>query len=444
MYWGKRRLFTLTNKNLATIWNFNAGDVLSHPQICQNPHLVTSVLQAITITGRRFLATGGWDKTISLYIENEEEMFDLYKTYEGHTADITALTSFSYGFVSGSANGELISWILDTSKPHSTAKLPNGGTVECLASTQKFIYCADQFGTLLVYSVPKLNLLTQIAAHELIVTHSITAIAIRENKMFTADSLGYVREWQIDPDSPTMTPIAMQRCGREEILSIDICHDGKFIVTTSLDMCARLWRTGDLLYVGLFNNTNKWDINDSSTWEPDQPFLKEDKHFHPPAVKSSRKSINSPGLDQIINSKKLSSGTIAARSTARFSLGSSLNNSPNKEMHKSTPDLNQPIDPDLVSRTIEEYINQHAYDEEYQPTSSPFITDPITISKRFEAPRGLPFCSRHQDLVSQVKTLMRPKTSQAKIREPERRTLKIPFKKQNTHKPYKIPVSLTL
>ena len=437
--WGKRRLYTMSTKNVCTLWNFNAGDPMGNPKISDSNSL-TSVLTTFVISGRRLLARGGWDKSIALYVENGTENFDLYRKYLGHTADITALTSFAYGFVSGSANGEIFSWALDTSTPQAKCELPNGGAIECLCSTGKYIYCGDSYGNILTFSIPKLSLLACENAHKTCVSSSLSCIVACKKYLFTADTLGYVKQWELDPSSHQIKGLQIQKCAREEITNLDVCRNGEFFVTTALDMCARLWHSGDLKYVGIFNNLCKWNTEDPSTWSKREPFLKDAKHFHSPkqtalsrfqqAEKSSLELFNNLRVKSQVSLKKLKQQP-------------SVKTIPQTLAEEPKNKAEEPFDIEKIGKTINEYVNTYTFDTEQTIATTERATTGLSV-RPIQNPAELQLSSRPPDLIMKFDRLMKPKTAQAVSRDIKKRVLKIPPKKSSASDVYKIPVTLSL
>ncbi|EAY08585.1 hypothetical protein TVAG_191080 [Trichomonas vaginalis G3] len=462
--WKGRRLFTLTKKNVINVWNFNSAAIMISLDILKGSNLV-SVFAAMSIGTRNVLACGGWDKVLSLYIQTGPESLDLFRSYLGHKSDISSVVSFNYGFISGDANGEIFTWTLDTSKYLAKAKLPNGAQVECLYSTTKYVFVGDNLGFIHVYSVPKLSYVLGRSAHDTVVKSSITDIKSFGKLMYTADTLGYVREWIINEEGQfEMIPGKIERCARDEIRQIEIVSQGKFIITIALDMCALLWRSGDFEYVGLFDGNHFWNLQDEKTWKKDKPFLPDEKHFAREKTstllgekRSSRNSVamslRSARLSNNSNHMILSSQKQVSvfdqnnfiKETAEEGIKPPAKTSQTK--HEERPKT--VVDPELFGKTLTEYFNGNDGHDEIVEISKNYMPEmaPNNRNNFFEKPRELQMTSRPNDLVMRVTTLMKPSTafSRASSRLPARPCLKIPPPRKSTAtRNYRLPVSLTL
>lgn len=459
--WKGRRLMTLTKKNQINVWNFNSGALMTTLDILHSNNLV-SVFAAMSIGTRNVLASGGWDKVLSLYIQTGPETLDLFRSYHGHTSDISSVVSFSFGFISGDANGELFTWTLDTSKALARAKLPNGATVECIHCSQKHVFVGDNLGFLHVYTIPKLTYVTGRSAHDIVVKSSLTDIKSFGKTMYTADTLGYVREWIFNEDNNfELIPGKIQRCARDEIRQIEIVNDGKFIVTIALDMCALMWRVGDFEFVGIFDGVHFWNLENEETWKKDKPFLIDEKHFARDrssnllgldkrgSQKSARVSIRS--LRNSITSNQnvmFSQNQMAMLETQSIKEQSSEENSA-KTPKDEKPPKRVPIDPELFGKALTEYFNGNDGHEEIVEISKNYMPEmaPSHRHNFLEKPKELQLTSRPNDLVSRVANLMKPSTgiSRASSRMPARPCLKIPPPRKSTAtRNYRLPVSLTL
>lgn len=271
---------------------------------------LTSCLAYFKLTGRPFLAKGGIDHSVYLYLEVQPESYALFRKFIGHTGEVSAIESHKEGIITGSLNGEIIMWSLETNFSQAQVVLQDHASVEsmhCIGNNRLLV--GDSEGYIHIFTVPKLNLLDRVKAHGLIVQHSITALdSYNQEILLSGDTFGYVKKWtintKIEQCSETATPpnnrkpsfhvcktashfhyfslmpIDIHRCHTVDILDIKIVNDGKFFATSGADMKTRLFSMESFEFVGLFHFDSNWNLNDKLTWEMKCPNTEiEQKHF---------------------------------------------------------------------------------------------------------------------------------------------------------------------
>lgn len=279
-----RRLITSDFKNRTLLWNYNSGTVIAPLELRPESPLITSLIMCY-IGGRAYLVRAGWDKKICMYSEVEKGLFDLCREFSGHTKDISAVTYHEAGLVSGSVNGEVFSWTLDTSVATSGIHLSGGAGIECMACLKEHCFICDSNGFLHVVEVPRLTVKDCLKAHGLIVSHSLSAIAVDEVNQFlyTADTYGYVKKWAIEEPVKgelNIKGLTIERCHGDEISHLTLIYDGKYLATTGVDMCVRLWETDTFTFVGIFTEESKWSLGDPYTYaKRSTKFEKDPRHF---------------------------------------------------------------------------------------------------------------------------------------------------------------------
>lgn len=161
---------------------------------------ITSCLEFFKIGGREFIVKGGWDKTVLMFTEVDYGSYSLFRRYNGHKGDISSIVSYKDGVISGSVNGEIFCWDIDTNNAQAEAVLQCKAGVEilhCFGGTHLIV--GDSIGFISVFTVPKLQLIERFKAHGLILNHSISAIEsdVKKGVIFTGDTFGYVKKWNI-------------------------------------------------------------------------------------------------------------------------------------------------------------------------------------------------------------------------------------------------------
>ena len=295
-----RRMITTSFKNNALLWNYNSGTVLADLKLKKPRGLITRMTTAY-INGREFLIRAGWDKTISLFNEFEPCKYELYREFRAHTDDISAIVGYQTGLLSGSVNGELFSWSLDTNTPIAGIKLETNSCIECMDMFEQHIFIGDSNGYLHICHLPKLNITDTIAAHGIIVPHAISAMHcdVKRKFLYTADTLGYVKKWRllINEENVLLDVCgSIVRCHNDEITTILAVHNGQFVVTCGIDMMVRVWSATTVELVGFFSDQSLWNIYDEETWARDSGFEVDPKHFEKKnhlAPVSSKKSLGS-------------------------------------------------------------------------------------------------------------------------------------------------------
>jgi hypothetical protein len=274
-----RRMITSDFKNTILLWAYNSGTIISELKLGSTNSLITHLMFA-QINSKDILIRAGWDKVIDLFIEIEPIHFELYRQFRGHSGDISALVGFPNALVSGSVTSEIFCWSLDTTVPLGKYLLSPGTAIECLASIKQSVIVGDSNGFITVLSVPKLTLIQSIQAHGITINHSISALAVdtENNLCYSADTLGYVKQWDIGFGT-VLADKTIIRCHNDEITAVVVFARGNFMATCGIDNNVRIWKLPEFQYVGFFSDESHWDLLKSATWVDQRPFETDQKHF---------------------------------------------------------------------------------------------------------------------------------------------------------------------
>ena len=251
-YSGKRLFTTYFNGNIQ-LWNFSSGTKITTINTLKNNFPISVIIPA-KIEGCNYILKSGWDKIISVFSEKDFQQFNLFRSLIGHTGDITSLSYFEHGVISGSINGEVFIWSLDSSVPYSTFKLSSQSSIECFLLIKNILLIGDSKGIIYQYTCPHLQYLDSFHGHGIISSHSITSLIFNNNYIFSSDTLGYVKRWNYQIDPFNIESDILFRCSNEEIISMEIVNEGNFFLTSSRDLCIRLWCVNTLNCIGLFHD----------------------------------------------------------------------------------------------------------------------------------------------------------------------------------------------
>ncbi|OHT05309.1 EF hand family protein [Tritrichomonas foetus] len=286
-----RKVITATFNGEISIWNPNSGGLIvtiNDPSDSQ-----ISVVRHFTMNGRQFLLTAGWSKVVSLYQEVTPANFELMNQFRGHTSDITAAILDPNGWIiTGSVTGEIFVWPIDMATKPRKVLLDCDTPVECMTTIEYLLFVGDSDGILTVFSLPNLEQVMTFKAHLAIVPHAISAIISFEQSktLLTADSLGYVRLWEIaTTPSLKMDPVKMVRAHDGEVTHIMMLGtSGKFFATAGYDLAVRIWATDSMSLIGTLSSESNWILKDMDTWAKD-PLENDPRHFHINDVEMSSK-----------------------------------------------------------------------------------------------------------------------------------------------------------
>lgn len=343
-----RRVVTSNFNHDVYLWNFNIGNIITKIELASDPIMI-SALEYFSIEGREFLAVGDWSKTLTLYTEVSRGTFILFRQYKEHSGDVCAIAALDEGVISGSTNGELMTWLLDTNMHQAYCKLPRGAAVECIVHIKGYVVVGDSIGFVHVYSCSRLTRLMSIKAHDVSRNHAISAMTYKNGLLVTGDTLGHVKQWMISIDESgfRMTEYLFRRCHLECINMLCITGDGRFLGTCAEDMNLRLWELGTMNYVGLYHEDSSWDIEDRTTWVNTAPV-----NFDP---EPEQQEV------EVARSNRLSSSNV------RFSVGRSMimpgNLPTDMEVlpevieEREEEDPNKPFDIELVRKTFDEFLD---------------------------------------------------------------------------------------
>lgn len=411
-----RRLVTASFDNQVFLWNFNSGSVINELEATEGTALI-STISYFKIGAREYLARGGWDKMITLFAEVEKGSYILYRQFKGHTNDISSIVGFSGGLISGSTNGEILLWILDTNMPQASYSLDEMSAVECMIVVDNYLLVGDSIGFLHVFSLPKLQCLVSQKAHQIIVNYSLTSMDANEEYLYTADTFGYVKKWKMSYDQMLqfeLEEIDIFRCHNDDIMSINLVMGGKFIVTCGIDMCVRIFEAENFEYVGLFNEESKpWNLEKKETWISKPPAVVELKHFN---TKLSELSNTASNLMRSFNS-----------SIASFrNLNINLKNSRQEFQLETIQPQQEVITEDEEEQTFNLTEAQQVVDyllERPKPVPIFEVKEKVKEPQIVIPPRRLQLASRPVDLIERFDIIYssdkkdRPKTAQCQTNE---------------------------
>jgi WD40 repeat protein len=274
-----RRLVTANNVHRVVLWNFNIGEELTQIELVSNPVLI-SVLVYVIVSNREFVAIGGWDRKVSIYSELEKGEFRVFRQYQDHTGDITAITAYGDYLISGTGTGELMVWTLDTNFHQYQAMTPGGVSIECITCLHGLAAVGDSDGFIHVFGIPRLALMASVAAHGINRAHSISAIVSNKDVLFTGDTLGYVKKWRIKCETNfELYEDRIFRAHTEQIQGFSFAGEGELLATFAGDMNVRLWFVQTCEYIGTFHEENSWMCNNEETWGKTSPAEIDPRHF---------------------------------------------------------------------------------------------------------------------------------------------------------------------
>ena len=441
-----RALITSTFNNTIVVWNYNSGSAITQLDLgaVKSP---VSVIRCFSAAGRNYLVRAGWDKTIWLYEEMTVNNFELYRTFVGHTHDISDVQPFSGGLISSSVNGELLAWSFDTSIPLSACALRPESGVETMKIIDTTLIVGDSNGIMHILKIPKFEEVISFQAHNITVRHSLTSIEIDKKNMllYSADTLGYVKKWTLFFNEKNgcydVKDGSIFRCHRDEIISIALVKDGEFLATSSTDLCVRLFRTSDFSYVNYFSDETKWDLQNPQTWINEAPFIVDENHFKKGknifgqstngTIRTvSQKSIeNAEPTDELVNEKNdlVNKSNLKEIKTQI----ESENKKPREEEQmqpnegKKKEEKQEPtVDFEKFQKTFDEYIqNPHYY--QVQSIAVPKETENIYPPPLKPIP-PLELNSRPNELMSTIKKLIPLGEEEGPVKE-VKKTVKLPI-----------------
>jgi WD40 repeat protein len=391
-----RRLITTSLDTRNVIWNYNSGAIITTTAIPEANGIVSTQTYDV-IGGRSLLIRGGWDKAVSLFAESAPNEFILYRKYLGHTDDISALASYAGGLTSGSVNGQIFSWFLDTSLAQASYTLGDGKGVECLHCMGYILFAGGGDGILHVFSLPKLGLIHSIAAHGILASHALSAMASDDAHgfLFTADTLGYVKKWKVRMEHLCyLEGVGIWRCAHDEITTIISIRDGRFLVLAGVDMNVRLWDAQTFQCVGMLYEQHVWNLNDPQTWLGESPFEVGSDHFSDRTglpISTSRQSGGSMKLTDL--------GATALQASPVFTL----------ESAREEPEPH-PFSFDEATKVIQDMIDTLGKPQEMP---SALIPELLSSQPRVQHPE-LQGTIRPMELVAKIHGMWnRPRTTEA-------------------------------
>jgi WD40 repeat protein len=405
---GGRRLFTVAHDKTISIWNYNSGAALSAAALPAVNALI-SVLTYARIGGRNYLIQAGWDRTVWLFAEADPGEFMLYREYRGHTGDICSLALHGNGLVSGTVNGEVFGWALDTRTPQASFRIPHGCPVECLHTRDHMLFVGTGDGNLYVLLIPKLTVVRTIPGCQGIsVPHSLSTIASDEigHFLYTADTLGYVKKWKISTTHlGQLDPVGLTRIANDEITQILIIREGRFLIVAGTDMNVRIWHAETFQLVGALYEGREFSLSEPETWVSDNPFEPHPDHFVP---------VASPGIPLVRGASSLRGG----RSSIMLLPPADMDDDEKVEEHK-------PFNIEDANRAIQDMMETLGKAQELPK----LIKSEGPVRRLGDINTELPNSIRPMDLVAQIQGMwVRPRTASDPAKRPGKRPLRLPIR----------------
>jgi len=352
-----RRLITSTFKNNVSQWNFNSGTIISKISVPSNRSLI-SIVKCFSLSGRDFLVLAGWDAVFSLYMEVDKGVFEKFRDFVGHSSDISFVEPYSNGIISGSVKGEIFSWSVDANIPNSGIELHSETAIECIGTYGYTAFVGDSRGVMYVLSLPKLVEIDVFPAHGISQNHSLSSIAVDEKNhlLYSADTLGYVKQWKIIENETftTIEPIEIYRCHMDEIFQIVLIDNADVIATCGIDMCIRLFSVKNFDYIGFLNEENMYSLLDPSKWIKVRPFSNDPQHF----VRKQRLSPTKSTIGMVRSMKSIP----VFKPNEQESIKQSESNKsilPNAQIYE--PQINY----QEIGKTLEEYFSSSLTENSY-------------------------------------------------------------------------------
>uniref|UniRef100_W5K604 Si:dkey-202c14.3 n=1 Tax=Astyanax mexicanus TaxID=7994 RepID=W5K604_ASTMX len=288
----QRRLITAASNGTIKVWSLQNGRPLHKLEAVSDAE-VTGV---ICLHDDQLLAVG-WSRLVARYSIGGSHVRDMYvkadvswKSGRLHSEDILAADHCAGKrlLATGSYDGEIIVWTLDTQRPVARLQRPLPGRVyppiDRLLFLQKRVedqqwrnralLLSSQAGYICWWSIcgPTHNH----AKFYVPQREDERVNALRTNHdnslLITGDTTGSIQVWNISQyglyDGDEQPPLVHTwRAHEEAVVSMEVLEHGKdlFLVSVSVDLNACLW-TSCGVCVGSFGQELLWDLNDLHTY----------------------------------------------------------------------------------------------------------------------------------------------------------------------------------
>lgn len=368
-----RRVITATFNGNVTLWNPSSGGHICDITMIDKTQI--SLIDFFFLNGRTLLVIAHWSKNLTIYREIMASMFEVTKSYQGHRGDISCAALDPAGWIiTGSVNGEIISWPVDSSAKPKYTIFEDESPIESMAVVGYHLLVADSDGYLTILTLASLETILRMRAHTEIVPYSLCIISSHSDsgRVITGDTLGYCRLWMMDNNTGVIESLKLVRCHNSEITQIIfIGKNGKLFATAGQDYAVRLWATDSMNCIGTFGVGELWNTKEMTTWLPENPVEDEPRYFHN-TIDGMDKSLKSVKSFMSIKSLKSTRSTLSLQSAVALMSGKDLNmfDSDRTEQSEST----------LTSHANEsEFDFTEAHDLLEKVLNAPPILDPSSV-----------------------------------------------------------------
>ncbi|KAI8812174.1 WD40-repeat-containing domain protein [Cladochytrium replicatum] len=248
-----RRLITGSRDGVMKMWNFNNGQLLRR--------LMRDETSEITDGLNRYIVGVGWDKSISIYLDdpNHFEHFPVRElngqgtvTHRGHNDDLSSVAFCPPNVLaSSSVDGAIVIWNLESGCIKLTMREP---FIDFRSTEEK--------------AVEKLN--CQVVEDEGLTTMTLNMEA---TMIIVGCSKGHILLIDVDDTKfelcdDSLPPCAITKTWQahlETVTSVNYVHTQNIILTASSDSTIRVWHY-DGTHIGIFGQDEPWNIHDRSTY----------------------------------------------------------------------------------------------------------------------------------------------------------------------------------
>ncbi|PAA61851.1 hypothetical protein BOX15_Mlig030421g10, partial [Macrostomum lignano] len=306
-----RRLVTGSRAGSIRVWNYNNGHCLRELHLRSSDRHSRSEVTAVLymeVSKNRFIVAVGWDRRISLFMDDCGEAVQSVQYPEnywkddklrGHTEDILSVASSPPNHLATSSyDGSIIVW--NTVSGHVYCKIPpppppSDYEDECLdgdLSVTRVLFLRTRAGNReaasLLASGPRgrIHLWNIYQGGKLYSQfqnhpghgHMVSAMSVDVNDtiLVTGDRFGHVSIWSIyeyalhGPESLCPELLFRWRAHTETVSQVDVVtlmQKRVFVVTASEDFTVRIWtRRGE--YVGTFGQSTEWSLYNEDSFGP--------------------------------------------------------------------------------------------------------------------------------------------------------------------------------
>jgi len=288
-----RRLITAAQDGSCSMWNFNNGQCLK--RIMGFGKSEISVVTYIVEGPNRFVAAAGWNREVCIWEDTSQFQEKVRHRMTGHTDDITCMclcpiTSFAVVLATGSYDGQLILWKLDGITKANLTPPDLDSLSQEARIIEEVLYLKHVHGSIVALRGDGVlhfwRLHDGVLLHVLDTQHEgdhVRKMCMNElgNALFTADSLGYIKAWEISeqPSSEgSERPAVASRekyCWRAHdtpLVSLEYINKGNLLLTAADAKTGgvRLW-TAEGVKIGDFGEESAWDLKKPKTFAAREP-----------------------------------------------------------------------------------------------------------------------------------------------------------------------------